>query len=74
MSCPEEFGRLDDELRRLIRKAIVFCKASHECEVHKVVATCSEADRVATELSETFKALSDAITDLSRCIERAVRR
>jgi hypothetical protein len=48
----------------------------HQCDVHKDEASCKEqySRDWALEIYSRKKEFSDAVTDLSRCIERAVRK
>jgi intergrase/recombinase len=74
MSCAEEFGTFEKELLQTIRRIVESERLSHECYIHNNEESCDELEILEEELDIQEKALKDSITDLSRCIERAVRK
>jgi hypothetical protein len=75
MSCPENWDRLEKALKEYIKLIAVIQTTIHECDVHGIRSRCDELHTLQEdELPITEKEFSDAVTDLSRCLERAVRK
>jgi hypothetical protein len=76
MSCAEEFGMLEKALWKLIDGMVYDERLRHECDVHKIDERCKElvSKDWREEKESRKKEFSDAVTDLSRCIERAVKK
>jgi cell pole-organizing protein PopZ len=74
MTCEYEFGAFEKELLATIRRIAETERFSHECYIHKDEESCKELKGLREELRIQENALKEAITDLSRCIERAVKK
>jgi hypothetical protein len=76
MSCAEEWDRFEKALLKLIDGMAYEERLRHQCDVHKDEASCKEqySRDWALEIYSRKKEFSDAVTDLSRCIERAVKK
>jgi hypothetical protein len=74
MSCPEEFGRLELAISNFIRGMAYFEVLRHQCRMHEHETSCRAIPSWDEDIERRAKELIEAVTDLSRCIERAVRR
>jgi hypothetical protein len=72
MSCPEEFDALEEALRAYLQRYVRTVRLDHECLIHMDGKACAEEEKEKEALERESKKLTEAITDLSRCLEYAV--